>query len=141
VATRESLLALRAAGRARLPTRLARATQAIDLHLHAEGLGCRLDAPALQAPDDDSLEAWRAELLRLVAAALATPRRLDPRARVLAELQARLAHDGALQLPASPSPLLVLARRGALHFPEEPLLGADGGSRALMALLSLPRPI
>jgi hypothetical protein len=139
--TLASLLALRTAARERLAARLARATAAVARGLHVEGLGARLDAEALAAPPDDRVEAWRGEVLRLTAAALARPRRLDPRAAVLRQLDARLASDGALSLPAEPAPLAALARRGALHFPDEPLARADGLARALAALLSLPRPL
>jgi tRNA(Ile)-lysidine synthase len=135
--TREALLHLRHAARLRLQ----RAAGALAVHLHAEGLGARLDAEALRAPADDAPEAWRAELLRLLAAALQRPRRLDPRTTVLRQLDERLARGGAVSLPAEPSPLAALARHGALHFPDEPLAEPDGAARALAALLRLPRPL
>ena len=86
--------------------------------------------------DDCVLDLDRRELLRLLACALLRPRRVDPRAAVLRQLDARLAQGGALSVPASPAPLAVVARDGALHFPHEPPATGDAVTRAVAALLA-----
>jgi len=137
-ATRADLLHLRAVARRRLQRELLEATERLARCLHAAGLGARLQADALVPPPDLPRDEFRAELLRLLGAALLRPRRLDPRAAVLRELAARLERGGALSLPASPAPLWVLARGGALELPDEPPLAAEPAARALAALLAGP---
>jgi tRNA(Ile)-lysidine synthase len=137
---RSALLALRANARARLARLLERELERIERHLHAEGLGSRLDAEALLAPPGEDGVELRAELLRLLGAALAQPRRIDPRASVLEELEQRLRRDGPLRLPASPAALSAVVRAGALHLPHDPPAPLPSAARVLAALLRCPPP-
>jgi hypothetical protein len=114
---------------------LAAAAQ-LELHLREEGLGARLEARALQPPPDEPRAEFVAELLRLLGLALQRPRRLDPRAAVLRQLDERLRRGGELLLPAEPAPLRVLVRGDVLHLPDDAPAPGSPASRAVAALLA-----
>ncbi len=137
-ATRADLLALRSAARSRLQRWLREATERLALHFRGAGLGSRLAAEAREPPPDTPRDEFRAERLRHLGAALQRPRRVDPRAAVLRELQARRARGGWLDLPAAPAPLRALLRDGALELPDEPPAAGEPAERALAALLAGP---
>jgi len=137
---RAALLALRGAARVRLARLLAQALERIERHLQPEGLGSRIAAEAFHVLPGEDGHALRAELLRLLGPALARPRRIDPRASVLRELESRLIAGGTLQLPATPTPLAARFRAGALHLPDDPPLPLPPAARALVALLASPPP-
>jgi tRNA(Ile)-lysidine synthase len=136
--TRAALLTLRAGARARLRRRVLAAASNLEQHLHAEGLGARLDAAALQPPPGEPRDEFAAEVLRLLGAGLQLARRLDPRATVLRQLDERLARGGELLLPGDPAPLRVLLRGPTLHFPDDAPASGDAATRTLAALLACP---
>jgi len=135
-ATRTALLALRASARARLQRRVLAAAAQLELHLREEGLGARLDARALQPPPGEPRAEFVAELLRLLGGALQRPRRLDPRASVLRQLDERLPRGGELLLPAEPAPLRVLVRGEGLSLPDDPPAAGEPAARAVAAILA-----
>jgi tRNA(Ile)-lysidine synthase len=133
--TRAALLALRSAARARLQRRVLAAAAQLELHLREEGLGARLAVRALQAPPGENGAEFTAEVLRLLGLALQRPRRLDPRAAVLRQLDERLLRGGELLLPAEPVPLRVLVSGDVLRLPDDAPAPGEPASRAVAALL------
>ncbi|HEX5011585.1 MAG TPA: tRNA lysidine(34) synthetase TilS [Planctomycetota bacterium] len=134
--TRSELLALRAAARARLQRRVLAAAAQLELHLREEGLGARLALRALQAPPGEPRAEFVAEVLRLLGLALQRPRRLDPRAAVLRQLDERLRRGGELLLPAEPAPLRVLLHGDVLRLPDDAPAAGEPAARAVGALLA-----
>ncbi len=118
---------IRAVSAARLERCVGEAARRLEAGLASEGHGARWFG-ALPA-DDDVL----AEALRLLGWTLATPRRIDPRASVLAAL--RLAHargQGLVECPGSPRPLSATLSARGLHLLGEPL-ACDGNVAARIA--------
>ena len=139
---RGELLALASRARARLQWRRARAVAALEAGLAPEGLGARLAVDAWTPPAGERapLE-YRAELLRLLALALARPRRLDPRAGQLGDLVRQVATgSGRFRLPATPRPLEGIVSPAGLHFPGEAPAAADPAVACCAALLAEPVP-
>jgi hypothetical protein len=132
---RGRLRAAQRAARTRLAARLLSAASCLEVGLRSEGLGSAIALSHLADDCDGDRPQALAERLRLLAACLAAPRRLDTRAAVLAELTRRFTNGGGwLQLPASPRPLRVHVTRGALQLPHEPLAAGSAASRVLAAL-------
>ncbi|MHC4845551.1 MAG: tRNA lysidine(34) synthetase TilS [Planctomycetota bacterium] len=123
------------AARARLQARQLAAASALESALRPEGLGCRLPIDVLLDDGGTDPDQDLAERLRLAAACLARPRRLDTRRAVLNELRRLLrSGSGGMSLPADPGPISVRASRDALHLPEEPLAPGPATARVLRAV-------
>ncbi len=130
---RAALGALRRQARGRLQALVSDAVALASSQLEAEGLGTRLSLGGWRAARGDE---GRAELLRFTALALARPRRIDPRATLLARLEALVrAGAGTLALPAEPRPLQVRVSARGLHFIDEPPAGGDVPAALATALL------
>ncbi|MHC5211761.1 MAG: tRNA lysidine(34) synthetase TilS [Planctomycetota bacterium] len=114
---------VREAARGALHARVLGAAAALERGLGVEGLGVRVEREALDPPDSATdLRAHRSELLRLLGACLARPRRVDPRGALLDALQTALdAGRGQVRLPAWPTPLELHGSARAVHLPHEAL--------------------
>jgi tRNA(Ile)-lysidine synthetase-like protein len=134
-ALRSTLRRAQLAARARLATRMGAAAEALETGLSPEGLGCSISRVALGDAHDADHDQDFAERLRLAAACLAEPRRLDTRRAVLQALLRLLeSGSGQMSLPTSGTPLLVRASRAGLHFPHEALAAGPSAARVLRAV-------
>jgi len=128
--TFERLAALRRAGRARVQAQVTAAADALERSLRPEGSGCRLDREALHGARHAG------ELLRLLGASLARPRRVRVRRTVVDELGARCRSGaGRWTLPADPAPIEVRLSSAGLHLPHEPLPAGPPAARTLGAVM------
>lgn len=129
--------AMRRAARSELRRHVRAAAAGLMSGLRPEGLGARLDRAAL-AVGAESPETL-AEALRLLGDCLRTPRRVDVRAVVLAELRGRLGHGGGrLIVPAAPEPLELVVSRDGVHLPHDALAEQDASLSVLAALSRSP---
>jgi tRNA(Ile)-lysidine synthase len=128
--------AARHAARRRLGARVLAAAAALERGLRAEGLGARVERDAFGSCDAASApHAHRAELLRLLSACLARPRRVDVRRPVLAALHAALdAGQGRVRIPAEPAPLDLVCSARAVHLPDERLAPGPATARVAEAV-------
>ncbi len=144
---RQQLLSLRANARRRLARRVRGACCALERHLHAEGLGSRLDPAALSAPggapgnapcpaDEDAWSGHLAEVLRLLGPCLCERRRVHVRRALIRELQGTRA--GNWSLPASPRPIEARVTAHGLHMPHDALDPRPPAARVLAALARTP---
>jgi tRNA(Ile)-lysidine synthetase-like protein len=114
---------VRRAARAGLAQQVTGAALALERGLHAEGHGASVARAAFlyEEPDADA-HAHRSELLRLLGACLARPRRSDPRGAVLDALARALeAGRGRVRVPAQPQPFELRCSAEAVHLPSEAL--------------------
>ncbi len=131
----ETLEGLRRRARRRLERRLLAVAARLAGGWRAEGRGSFVERAVLEPPEGDVAEAWIPELLRLLGAGLARPRRLAPRASVVAPLTRLLERGrGELAVPAGAAPLRLRASRAGLHLPDEPPRPGDPAARVLDAL-------
>lgn len=137
-ALRARLDRLAAHSRLHLRTQMARAVQLLERELRPCGQGSVLRRAALEELSSAADPGWLAEVLALLAASLARPRRVAPGLGRLRRLGAQLAQlRGECVLDAS-SELAGPLRRDGLHLPGEPL--ADPSVAVSLALGLTRRP-
>jgi tRNA(Ile)-lysidine synthase TilS/MesJ len=121
--------------RTRVQSRELSAAAALESALRGEGLGCRIPREVLLDEGSADPDQDFAERLRLAAACLKRPRRLDTRGAVMRDLRRMLlAGSGRMSLPAAPQALAVTVSRTALHLPHEPLASGPPAARVLQAV-------
>jgi len=134
-ALRARLRQAQLAARVRVQARQLSAASALEAALRSEGFGCSIPRELLLDDSGADPDQDFAERLRLAAACLERPRRLDTRAAVLDALRRQLrAGSGGMSLPASPRPISVRVSRAALHLPDEGLAPGPPAARVLRAV-------